>query len=78
MSKRIFKLTILVIILAMIIPTAAFGKSHIVEATLLHTNDFHGRLETDYRGRGGSAYIADKVNDCLLYTSDAADDLQPV
>jgi 2',3'-cyclic-nucleotide 2'-phosphodiesterase (5'-nucleotidase family) len=29
----------------------------------LHTNDFHGRLETDYRGRGGSAYISDKVND---------------
>jgi 5'-nucleotidase len=64
MSKRIFKLTILVIILAMIIPTAAFGKpTDQVQATLLHTNDFHGRLETDYRGRGGSAYIADKVND---------------
>jgi len=62
MSKKIFKLTILVIILAMIIPTAAFGKSHIVEATLLHTNDFHGRLETDYAGRGGSAYIASVVN----------------
>ena len=64
MSKRIFKLTILVIILAMIIPTSVFGKpSDLVEVTLLHTNDFHGRLETDYKGRGGSAYIADKVND---------------
>ena len=29
----------------------------------MHTNDFHGRLETDYRGRGGSAYIAGVVND---------------
>ena len=63
MSKRIFKLTILVIILAMIFPATALGDSHIVNATLLHTNDFHGRLETDYRGRGGSAYLADKVND---------------
>jgi len=65
MSKRIFKLTILVIILAMIIPTSVLGKPNndVVQATLLHTNDFHGRLETDYRGRGGSAYLADKVND---------------
>ena len=62
MSKRIFKLTILVIILAMIFPATALGDSHIVNATLLHTNDFHGRLETDYRGRGGSAYIASVVN----------------
>jgi 2',3'-cyclic-nucleotide 2'-phosphodiesterase (5'-nucleotidase family) len=29
----------------------------------LHTNDFHGRLETDYRGRGGSAYMASVIND---------------
>ena len=63
MSKKIFKLLVLVIILAMIIPASASGASHIVNATLLHTNDFHGRLETDYRYRGGSAYIADKVND---------------
>ena len=65
MSKRIFKLTILVIILAMIIPTSVFGKgaSDVVQATLLHTNDFHGRLETDYKGRGGSAYMASVIND---------------
>ncbi|UCF29006.1 MAG: metallophosphoesterase, partial [Chloroflexota bacterium] len=63
MSKRIFKLTILVIILAMVFPATALGDSHLVQVTLLHTNDFHGRLETDYRGRGGSAYIAAKVND---------------
>ena len=63
MSKRIFKLTILVIIMAMIFPATALGGSHLVQVTLLHTNDFHGRLETDYKGRGGSAYIADKVND---------------
>ena len=63
MSKKIFKLLVLIIILAMIIPASASGASHIVDFTLLHTNDFHGRLETDYRGRGGSAYLADKVND---------------
>jgi 2',3'-cyclic-nucleotide 2'-phosphodiesterase/3'-nucleotidase len=34
-----------------------------IQATLLHTNDFHGRLETDYRGRGGSAYMATKLED---------------
>ena len=33
------------------------------EFTILHTNDFHGYLETDYRGRGGSAYMAGKLND---------------
>ena len=48
MSKRIFKLTILVIIMAMIFPATALGGSHLVQVTLLHTNDFHGRLETDY------------------------------
>jgi 5'-nucleotidase/UDP-sugar diphosphatase len=64
MSKKIFKLTIIVIILAMIIPTTALGKAPtVVNGTLLHTNDFHGRLEPDSSGRGGSAYIADKVND---------------
>ncbi len=64
MSKRIFKLTILVIILAMIIPTSVLGQSSDpIQATLLHTNDFHGRLETDYKGRGGSAYMATKVNE---------------
>jgi 5'-nucleotidase/UDP-sugar diphosphatase len=63
MSKRIFKLTIIVIILAMIIPTSVFGKpSEPVQVTLLHTNDFHGHLEPDTSGRGGSAYIAGKVN----------------
>jgi len=64
MSKRIFKLTILVIILAMIIPTSVFGQTPgVVHATLLHTNDFHGNLETDYKGRGGSAYMATKINE---------------
>jgi 5'-nucleotidase len=63
-------LTILVVILAMIIPAAASAKpnaptagENVAEITLLHTNDFHGRLETDYKGRGGSAYMAAIIND---------------
>ena len=66
MNTKIYKLSILVIVLAMIIPTTVLGQGaeeNFVNATLLHTNDFHGRLETDYKGRGGAAYLADKVND---------------
>jgi 2',3'-cyclic-nucleotide 2'-phosphodiesterase (5'-nucleotidase family) len=65
MSKKIFRLTILVVILALIVPTSVFSKpgNDTVQATLLHTNDFHGRLETDYRGRGGAAELASVIND---------------
>jgi 2',3'-cyclic-nucleotide 2'-phosphodiesterase (5'-nucleotidase family) len=58
--------------MAMIIPAGTSAadtngngsaSSQAVEITLLHTNDFHGRLETDYKYRGGSAYLADAVND---------------
>jgi 2',3'-cyclic-nucleotide 2'-phosphodiesterase (5'-nucleotidase family) len=63
MSKRNYIIVALVLLLAMVIPTLAFGDSHIVQGTILHTNDFHGRLQTDSSGRGGSAYIAAKVND---------------
>ena len=69
MRRRRRALLILVVILAMIVPAAATGQEpaapdgDVVEATLMHTNDFHGRLETDYRGRGGAAYVADLVND---------------
>ncbi len=62
------KLLIVAVIVAMFIPTAALAKppavqaAHDVEITLLHTNDFHGRLEADSSGRGGSANIAGVVN----------------
>ncbi|MDF1597346.1 MAG: 5'-nucleotidase C-terminal domain-containing protein [Acidimicrobiia bacterium] len=62
------KLLIVAVIVAMFIPTAALAKppavpaGHDVEITLLHTNDFHGRLEADSSGRGGSANIAGVVN----------------
>ena len=71
MSKRIFKLTILVIILAMIIPTSVMGQTPAtIQATLLHTNDFHGNLETDYKGRGGSAYMATKIDEIRTAAGD--------
>jgi|GEM_PF-321371 len=40
-----------------------YAYSPPAEITILHTNDFHGYLETDYRGRGGSAYMAGKINE---------------
>ena len=64
MSKRLYKISILVIVLALILPTSVFGQgsADVVQITLLHTNDFHGRLEPDSSGRGGSANIAGAIN----------------
>jgi 2',3'-cyclic-nucleotide 2'-phosphodiesterase (5'-nucleotidase family) len=68
MLMRRDKLLIVAVIVAMFIPAAALAKppavpaGHDVEITLLHTNDFHGRLEADSSGRGGSANIAAVVN----------------
>jgi 5'-nucleotidase/UDP-sugar diphosphatase len=62
MSKRTLILLLSVLLVLMIVPVTAAGKSHIVQATILHTNDFHGHLEPDSSRRGGSAYISAKVN----------------
>jgi 5'-nucleotidase/UDP-sugar diphosphatase len=64
MSTKIVKLTILVVILALIVPTSVFaqGPADDVQVTLLHTNDFHGRLEPDSSGRGGSANMAGAID----------------
>jgi 2',3'-cyclic-nucleotide 2'-phosphodiesterase (5'-nucleotidase family) len=68
-------LLVLIMVIALIIPTAALAGNEkgggaaneagdvVAEVTLLHTNDFHGRLETDYKSRGGSAYMAAIIND---------------
>ena len=62
-------LLVLIMVLALIVPTAALAgdgngaNGDTAEVTLLHTNDFHGRLETDYKGRGGSAYMASIIGD---------------
>jgi len=54
----------ILLVLAAIIPTSVSGQSGagLVQITLLHTNDFHGRLEPDSSDRGGSANIAGEVN----------------
>jgi 2',3'-cyclic-nucleotide 2'-phosphodiesterase (5'-nucleotidase family) len=61
---KLLKNFVVIAILAMVVPSPVFGQGDgdIVQATLLHTNDFHGRLEPDYRGRGGAANIAGEVN----------------
>ncbi len=55
----------LVLVLALAVPTAALAveSDHTVDVTVLHTNDFHGRLETDYLARGGSAYMGAIIDD---------------
>jgi 2',3'-cyclic-nucleotide 2'-phosphodiesterase (5'-nucleotidase family) len=39
------------------------GTTEVVTFTLLHTNDFHGHLEPDINGNGGSAYMSSKINE---------------
>jgi uncharacterized repeat protein (TIGR01451 family) len=43
-------------------PSDVLAPSEMISITILHTNDFHGHLEPDYKGRGGSAYIATAIN----------------
>ncbi|NLE77032.1 MAG: hypothetical protein GX605_09835, partial [Chloroflexi bacterium] len=37
-------------------------SSEAVAFTILHTNDFHGNLQSDSSGRGGAAHLAWKIN----------------
>ncbi|MEN8114720.1 MAG: 5'-nucleotidase C-terminal domain-containing protein, partial [Actinomycetota bacterium] len=68
MANRRSALLVLIVVLTMIVPVMALaGNGEVMngdtaEVTLLHTNDFHGRLETDYKARGGSAYMASIIN----------------
>jgi len=43
-----------------IFPDAA---NAVITITILHSNDFHGHLESDWLGHGGSAYAATVIND---------------
>jgi len=64
-SVRNKKLTLvsLLLVLALILPTTVMAKAlETVNITILHTNDFHGRLEPDSSGRGGSTNIAGVIN----------------
>ena len=70
MRNRSRRLLLVAMVIAMIIPATAsateradrWGPSEVAEITVVHTNDFHGRLETDYKGRGGSANLAGVVD----------------
>lgn len=64
MGIRRCRTVILAVILAMVAPTAVSADEPAgpVDITILHTNDFHGHLESDYQGRGGSANMAGVIN----------------
>lgn len=64
MSTRARFILALVIVMALVMPMTALGKPPAtpVVATILHTNDYHGRLEPDSSSRGGAAYLADRIN----------------
>ena len=60
--KAVDEATVTVIGSKVFLPIVA--KSYApMKVTILHTNDFHGYLETDYKGRGGSAYMAGVIGD---------------
>ncbi len=69
--KSIRVIILLVFILSLLGPSTASADDIIVSATILHTNDFHGRLQPEpftvsgdpmVYSRTGSAYIAGQVN----------------
>ncbi|MBC7263505.1 MAG: 5'-nucleotidase C-terminal domain-containing protein [Chloroflexi bacterium] len=65
-TKRILVTSLIFATLAVffVLALTAHGEASLQkQVTILHTNDFHGYLETDYRGRGGSAYMAGKINE---------------
>ena len=63
--KTILRIISVVVILSLSMPFANVNHADAASFphfTILHTNDFHGRLEADSSGRGGSANIAGEVN----------------
>ncbi len=63
--KTILRIISVIVILSMAMPFASVSRADAASSphfTILHTNDFHGRLEADSSGRGGSANIAGEVN----------------
>ncbi|HEX7556267.1 MAG TPA: metallophosphatase, partial [Leptolinea sp.] len=66
MSKKIYKLFMLIVILSLIVPFSAIGQNPAyaaapaaaVTVTILHTNDFHGQLEASGSNPGGARLAA--------------------
>ena len=54
-------------------PVQLLAPTDVVTVTILHTNDFHGNLESDYKGRGGSAYMATVIDG--IRTAQGADNV---
>lgn len=71
MANTFRKIVALVIVMALVAPISVFAHdfqaqmlstNQDVDLTILHTNDFHGRLQPDAQGRGGAAYLAGMIN----------------
>ena len=63
--KTVQRLISVIVILCLVVPFAFVSGADAakpVTFTILHTNDFHGRLQADSSGRGGSANIAGAIN----------------
>jgi 5'-nucleotidase / UDP-sugar diphosphatase len=70
MTKQLKKILIVTMTILLVIPFSVFANplspdspDEIVPVTILHTNDFHGRLETDSAGRGGAALLGTAINE---------------
>ncbi len=61
-TTRVVLTVLMLVALLMVIVPAASAQGP-VNITILHTNDFHGNLQVDYKGRGGSANLAGYVNE---------------
>jgi 2',3'-cyclic-nucleotide 2'-phosphodiesterase (5'-nucleotidase family) len=85
MANKTYKIFLIVVILSLLIPFSAFGKSLAptaapVTVTILHTNDFHGQLEASGSNPGG-ARVAKVIKDLVAANPnslvvDAGDEMQ--
>jgi 2',3'-cyclic-nucleotide 2'-phosphodiesterase (5'-nucleotidase family) len=67
MTKQLKKILLVTMTIVLVIPFSVFANpqspDQVVEFTILHTNDFHGRLETDSAGRGGAALLSTAIGE---------------
>ena len=64
-TKRILGTLLIVttLMIFLVFAISAHGEANLQKhITILHTNDFHGNLQPDSRGRGGAAYLAGQIN----------------
>jgi 5'-nucleotidase / UDP-sugar diphosphatase len=70
MTKQLKKILLVTMTIVLVIPFSVFANPQapdspdaLVEMAILHTNDFHGYLQTDSAGRGGAALLATAIDD---------------